>query len=65
MKIKRLQMEFGPAWEEAQPVRITHGDASILIYLRNGTELVVETERADWKVQSAFGGSDCKLILQG
>lgn len=61
--IKKLGLEWGAAFEEATPVQITHGEAEILVYVTEGNDLCVQTVRADWRLTSHHGGSDCKLII--
>ena len=33
MKVQKLGIEWGAAFEEAQPVRITHGDAELIVFV--------------------------------
>lgn len=63
MKVKKLGLEWGAAFEEATPVQITHGEAEIIVYVTEGGDLCVQTVRADWQLSSHNGGSDCKLII--
>ena len=63
MKVKKLGLEWGAAFEEATPVQITHGEAEIIVYVTEGGELCVQTVRAYWRLTSYNGGSDCKLII--
>ena len=64
MKITKLGLEWGAAYEEATPVQITHGDAIVIILVSEGGDLVVQTKGGDWKITSAAGGSDVKLTVR-
>ena len=62
MKITRLGLAWGPAYLEAMPVAITHGEAKIVVYISEGGDLVVETKQADWKLTDA-GAGEVRLTL--
>ena len=63
MKVKKLGLEWGAAFEEATPIQITHNEAEVIVYVTEGGDLCVQTVRADWQLSSHNGGSDCKLII--
>lgn len=42
MKITKLGIEWGAAYEEATPIRITHGDSVIEVYVSERHQLVVQ-----------------------
>ena len=63
MKVKKLGIEWGAAFEEAQPVQITQGEAMIVVYVSEKGELVVRTQNSDWRVTSEVGGS-CRLVVE-
>ena len=62
MKITKLKEDWGPAWQEAQPIRITHGDACIIVFVTETGDLRIKTFRANWSVTSS---ADACLTLQG
>ena len=64
MKVIRLGIGWGAAYNEATPVQITHGDATVIIFVSEGGDLVVQTKEGDWKITSAAGGSDVKLTVR-
>ena len=64
MKVRKLGLEWGPAYTVAFPVEITHGDAHVVAFISEKNELVIQTKGAVWKVQSSGNGSDCELVLQ-
>ena len=63
MKVKKLGIEWGAAFEEAQPVQITQGEAMIVVYVSEKGELVVRTQNSGWRVTSEVGGS-CRLVVE-
>lgn len=63
MKVKKLGLEWGAAFEEATPIQITQGEAEVIVYVTEGGDLCVQTVRANWRLSSHTGGSDCKLII--
>ena len=42
MKIIKLGLDWGAAYEEATPIRITHGDSVIEVYVSEKHQLVVQ-----------------------
>ena len=42
MKITKLGLDWGAAYEEATPIRITHGDSVIEVYASENHRLVVQ-----------------------
>ena len=46
MKITKLGLDWGAAYEEATPIRITHGDSVIEVYVSEKHQLVVQAVSA-------------------
>ena len=42
MKVEHLGIEWGGAYELAQPIKITHHGREILVYVKEGHDLVVQ-----------------------
>ena len=63
MKLKLLGLEWGAAYEEAQPVQITHGQAEVVVYVTEKGDLCVHTVRSECIVRSHSGGSDLEMLV--
>lgn len=42
MKVKKLGLDWGAAYEEAEPIRISHGDVEITVFVSESGDLIVE-----------------------
>ena len=65
MKIKKLGLAWGAAFEEATPIQITHDGAEVIVYVTERGDLCVHTVRSSWQLSSHNGGSYCKLLITG
>ena len=63
MKIKKLGLEWGAAFEEASPIQIIHGNVKIVVHVTESGDLCIYTVGAEWQLKSHNFGSDCKLII--
>lgn len=63
MKVRKLGVEWGAAFEKAQPVRITHGDANLIVFVSEKGDLIVQTVHANWHLTSDRDG-DASLTLE-
>ena len=64
MKIKKLGLEWGAAFEDASPIRITHNEAEVIIYITESGNLCIHTVRSFATVRSHMGGSDLEMIVE-
>ena len=60
MKFKRLGIEWGAAYAEAEATRITHGDAEIEIFVSEKNELIVSMPGAKLAIGS-YKGQPCMV----
>jgi len=42
MKVKKLGIEWGPAFEEASPIEVSHNDTKFEVYVNSANNLVLE-----------------------
>jgi len=64
MKVTKFGIELGAAFEEAEPIEISYGFASITAFINEGGDLVITTKRGQWHIESNSGGSDIRLIIE-
>jgi len=58
MKVKKLGIEWGAAFEEAQPIKITsmNGEDSIIVYEREGYGLTIDLGHVSFNVSAGKDG---------
>ena len=56
MKIQRLGLAWGPAYVEAEPVRITHEDIVVEIFVSARGDLVIRPVGCSAKVEATRAG---------
>ena len=63
MKIIKLGLDWGAAYEEATPIRITHGDSVIEVYVSENHQLVVRAISAHVTTFNRDGRYGLEMIV--
>ena len=64
MKVQRLGLDWGPAYVEAEPVRITHEDIVVEIFVSERGDLVIRPVGCSAKVE-ATGAGGLQMTVTG
>lgn len=55
MQVKKLGIEWGAAYEEAQPIEVSNGSAKVLIFVSESGDLVIQTSGETMEVILVHG----------
>lgn len=63
MKVRNLGIEWGPAFEEAQPVRVSHAGIAFTVFVSESGELVIRTEAGTCWQAGADTDGRARIVL--